>query len=406
VKWGRNLRLSIKALSRAGLRTLLSASSMMIGITAVTLLFGVGAGAERAYQAALETMGKNLLSVGSQRKESSALRGVSRRYQTLTMGDWRAIMDELDSVALAAPIAMNSFDLRFGGKSVTSTVIGTTPEFQITNNQPLAAGRFLDDFDLLDNSRVAVIGSQVEHDLFSGRQAVGERLLVAGAPFIIIGVLAEKGADSNGSPQDDRVLVPITTAMRRLLGVDYVDRIFVQAVSKPLITTAIHKVRDLLRSRHDLGVSTADDFTVRDQAAMLAILDETEQSLSRFLAGIAVLTLALASFGLMAVSLLSVRERHAEIGLRLALGALPRQVMAQFLSEAVIIALIGALAGLLVGAFGIMVGTWLMDWQLAITGINVLYTFMISLALSLLFGAYPAMRAAKLDSIIALRSAK
>ena len=378
----------------------------MIGITAVSLLFGVGAGAEQAYQAALETMGKNLLSVGSQRKESGALRGVSRRFQTLTMGDWRAISDELDSVALAAPIAMKSFDLRYGGESVTMTVIGTTPEFQITNNQPLTAGRFIDEFDLLDNSRVAVIGSQVEYELFGDRQAVGQRLLVAGAPFIIIGVLAEKGADPTGSPQDDRVLVPITTAMRRLVSVDYVDRIFVQAVSKAKISTAINHVRELLRGRHGLPTNTADDFTVRDQAAMLATLDKTEQSLSRFLAGIAALTLGLASVGLMAVSLLSVRERHAEIGLRLALGALPRQIMAQFLSEAVIIALIGALAGLLVAAFGIIVGAWLLDWQLALTGMNVLYTFSISLALSLLFGAYPALRAAKLDPIIALRGAQ
>ncbi len=379
---------------------------MMIGITAVSLLFGVGAGAEQAYQAALETMGKNLLSVGSQRKESSALRGVSRRFQTLTMGDWQAINNELESVVLAAPIAMSSSNLRYGGESVTMTVIGTTPEFQITNNQPLTAGRFIDEFDMLDNSRVAVIGSQVEHELFGDKQAVGQRLLVAGAPFIIIGVLAEKGADPTGSPQDDRILVPITTAMRRLLSVDYVDRIFVQAISKSKITTAINNVRELLRGRHALPANTADDFTVRDQAAMLATLDKTEQSLSRFLAGIAALTLGLASVGLMAVSLLSVRERHAEIGLRLALGALPRQIMAQFLSEAVIIALLGALAGLLVAAFGIIVGAWLLDWQLALTGMNVLYTFSISLALSLLFGAYPALRAAKLDPITALRGAQ
>lgn len=375
----------------------------MIGIAAVTLLFGVGAGAEQAYQTALEAMGKNLLSVGSQRKESGALRGISRRYQTLTMGDWRAIMDELDSVALAAPIAMNNFDLRYAGESVNTTVIGTTPEFQITNNQPLTAGRFIDEYDLLDNNRVAVIGAQVKRELFRDSQAVGQRLLVAGAPFIIIGVLAEKGVDPTGSPQDDRILVPITTAMRRLLSVDYVDRIFVQAVSKSLIVTAISNVRELLRSRHGLSAKTADDFTVRDQAAMLVMLDKTEQSLSRFLAGIAALTLGLASVGLMAVSLLSVRERHGEIGLRLALGALPRQIMAQFLSEAVIIALIGAVAGLLVGTLGIVVGAWLLDWQLALTGVNVLYTFLISLALSLVFGAYPALRAAKLDPIIALR---
>jgi putative ABC transport system permease protein len=379
---------------------------MMIGIAAVTLLFGVGAGAEKAFQAALETMGKNLLSIGAQRKQGNALRGSNQRYQTLTLDDWRAIGEELDSIERAAPIAMNNFDLRYGGESVNMTVIGTTPEFQITNNQILKTGRFIDEYDLYDVSRVAVIGSQVEKQLFRGKPAVGERLLVGGAPFIVIGVLQAKGADPTGSPQDDRILVPVTTALQRLLGVDYIDRIFVQAVSKPMIDTAIEQVRELLRARHDLADKTADDFTVRDQAAVLSAMNKTEQSLSNFLAGIATLTLGLASVGLLAVSLLSVRERHGEIGLRLAVGALPRQVLAQFLSEAVMIALIGAAAGLLVGVFGIIVGAWLLDWQLALTTKSVLYTFLISLLLSLLFGAYPALRAARLDPIIALRGAQ
>jgi len=377
---------------------------MMSGIAAVTLLFGVGAGAEKAYQAALETMGKNLLSVGSQRKQTDALRGGSRRYQTLTLGDVRAIMTELDSVVRAAPIAMKNFDLRYGGESVNMTVIGTTPEFQITNVQPLSAGRFIDEFDIRDFTRVAVIGSQVEKELFNGQVAVGERLLIGGAPYIIIGVLQEKGPDTTGSTQDDRVLVPVTTAQRRLLNVDYVDRIFVQAVSKPMLDTAIRQVRELLRSRHGLSANTADDFTVRDQAATLRLMNETQQYLSKFLAGIAVLTLGLASVGLLAVTLLSVRERVGEIGLRLAVGALPRQVMAQFLSEAVIIALIGAAAGLLVGVFGIIVGAWLLGWQLAVTAMSVAYTFLIAFGLSLLFGAYPALCAAKLDPIVALRA--
>lgn len=387
------------------MRTLLSASSMMIGIAAVTLLFGVGAGAEKAYQAALETMGKNLLSVGAQRKASSALRGGSQRFQTLTLADSTAIMNELDSVALTAPIAMTGSELRFGGSSVRMTVIGTTPEFQTTNNMALAAGRFMDEFDLRDVARVAVIGSQVKKKLFKETQALGQRLLVGGAPYIVIGILEEKGPDTTGSTQDDRILIPVTTAQRRLLNVDYVDRIFVQAASRPMIDTAMRQVRELLRSRHGLPDQDADDFIVRDQAATLSTMNKTQKSLATFLAGIATLTLTLASVGLLAVTLLSVRERVGEIGLRLAVGALPRQVMAQFLSEAVMIALLGAAAGLMVGVIGIMVGSWLLGWQMALTGMSVMYTFLIALGLSLLFGAYPALRAARLNPILALRGA-
>jgi putative ABC transport system permease protein len=368
-------------------------------------LFGVGAGAEKAYQTALEGMGKNLLSVGSQRKRTNALRGAGQRYRTLTLEDARAIASQLDSVERTAPIAMGSFNMRYGGESVTMTAIGSTPDFQITNNQPLTTGRFFDEFDMLDVARVAVIGSQLEKELFKGGQALGERLLVGGSPFIVIGVLQAKGPDPTGTQQDDRILVPITTAMQRLLNVDYVDRIFVQAASRPLIPDAIRETRELLRARHDLSAKTADDFTIRDQASMLETMNKTEKSLSKFLAGIAVLTLGLASVGLMAVTLLSVKERHGEIGLRLAVGALPRQVLAQFLSEAVIIALIGAAAGLLIAVIAIMVGAWALGWQLTLTGMSVLYTFLIALGLSLLFGAYPALRAAKLDPIVALRAA-
>ena len=376
---------------------------MMIGIAAVTLLFGVGGGAEKAYQAALESMGKNLLSVGSQRKQSNALRGGNQRFQTLTLADSQAIMNELDSVTLVAPIAMGSMDLRHGGDSVRMTVIGTTPAFQETNNQALSAGRFIDSLDMHDVARVAVIGSEVKKKLFSGKSALGERLLVGGAPFIVIGVLEEKGPDVTGTTQDDRILVPITTAQKRLLNVDYIDRIFVQAVSRPMIVTAIGQVRELLRSRHGLSSKIADDFTVRDQTSTVQTMNRTQQTLSTFLAGIATLTLGLASVGLLAVSLLSVRERVGEIGLRMAVGALPVQIMLQFLSEAVMIALIGAVAGLLVSVIGIIVGAWLLGWQLALSGLSVLYTFLIALGLSLLFGAYPALRAARLDPISSLR---
>jgi putative ABC transport system permease protein len=266
-----------------------------------------------------------------------------------------------------------------------------------------SVGRFIDEFDVRNQSRVVVIGSVISKELFHGEQPIGETLLIGGAPFEVIGVLQEKGVDAGGMPQDDKVLIPVTTAMRRLLNVDYVDRIFVQARSRELVDAVALAVADLLRQRHGLGVANqADDFTIRDQAELVRTVRRSDETMQKFLGGLSALLLALACIGLLAVSLLSVSERHAEIGLRLAVGALPRQVMAQFLSEAAMIGVLGALSGLFVGFIGIILGQWLMDWQMQITGLNTLYSMLIPLGLALASGAYPAFRAARLDPIRAL----
>jgi putative ABC transport system permease protein len=287
---------------------------------------------------------------------------------------------------------------------MNATVIGTSPEFRYSNVQHPSAGRFFDDFDVRAQARVAVIGSQIAKTLFRGEQAIGERILISGSPFEVIGVLQEKGADAGGVPQDDKILVPVTTAMRRLLNVDFVDRIFVQAESRQAVGDVTDGVRELLRQRHGLDVADqADDFTIRDQTELVTTISESDRTMVRLLGGLSLLLLGLASVGLLAVSLLSVRERHAEIGLRLAVGALPRQVMVQFLGEAVMIALLGAVSGLFLGGIGIILGQWLMGWQMEITGLNTLYTMLVPLGLALLAGAYPALRAARLDPMYALR---
>jgi ABC-type antimicrobial peptide transport system permease subunit len=383
---------------------MLSACSMTLGIAAMFILFSLGAGAEKVFEDALASMGKNLLAVGSVRQQTDALRGQGRRFQTLTLDDWRAINSEVAGVERAAPIVMNNFDVRYAGRATNVTVIGTTPEYRYSNVHHPSLGRFFDDIDIQSQARVAVIGPQIAKELFLGEQPIGERLLIGGAPYEVIGVLQVKGTDAGGVPQDDKILVPVTTAMRRLLNVDFIDRIFVQAETRESVSEVIDGVRDLLRRRHALDISARpDDFTIRDQAELVRTIRRSDETMQRFLRGLSTLLLALASAGLLAVTLLSVRERHAEIGLRLAVGALPGHVMVQFLGEAMMIALLGALSGLLLGGFGIILGQWLMGWQMQITGLNTLYTMLIPLGLALLAGAYPALRAAQLDPIRALR---
>ena len=408
MRWRRNVGLSIRALARSRRRTLLAASSLAIGMAAVVLLIGVGGGAERAFQRALEEMGRNLLAVSPERTEAGAPRGAGRQVETLTLDDWRAISSEVDGVLRAAPIAMRQLEARHGKRILATTVFGTTPEFQLTNNQRLAAGRFLDHGDVDDRGRVAVIGAHLVRELFAGELPLGERLQVAGMPFIVVGTLEEKGTDPTGAEQDNRILVPIGTAQRRLMDVDYLDRIFVQAVSKQALEPVAERVRGLLRKRHgtsEVGDTTlSEDFTIRDQAALLEALDDANRSFSLLVGGLAALTLGLASVGLLAVSLLSVRERHAEIGLRLAVGARPRDVLLQFLAETAMIAGLGAAGGLLAGASGIIAGEGLLGWRLAMTWQAAVYPFVISLGIAAFAGAYPALRAARLDPIVALRA--
>lgn len=377
---------------------------MTIGIAAMFILFSLGAGAERSFEQALSSMGKNLLAIGSVRRETDALRGRGQRAQTLTLDDWHAIGREVEGVERAAPIAMNNFDVRYGGRATNITVIGTSPEYQYSNVHQASIGRFIDETDLANQARVAVIGSQIAKELFLGEQPIGERLQIGGAPYEIIGVLETKGTDAGGMPQDDKVLVPVTTAMRRLLNVDYIDRIFVQAKSRQVVPVVMTGVVALLRQRHALDESgQPNDFTIRDQAELVRTIRRSDETMQLFLRGLSSLLLALASAGLLAVTLLSVRERQSEIGLRLAVGALPRHIVVQFLGEAIMVALLGALSGLLLGGIGIILGQWLMGWEMQITGLNTLYTMLIPLGLALLAGAYPAFGAARLDPILALR---
>ena len=404
MKWRRNLLLSATAMWRAPQRTLLSVSGMAIGIAAVAVVVGLGAGAERALQQTLEQLGRNLLVVSAGRTETGALRGSSRQLRTLGMSDWQAIT-RLPQVERAAPIAMGTADLRAGDRSLQATVVGSTAELEEARNFRLLAGRFVDHEDVRDVRRVAVLGAQVVRELFFGEWPIGGGLQVGGVPFTVIGVLESKGLSPAGTNQDDQIIVPVSAAQRRLLDSEHLDRIFVQFRSNQAVGPGERDRRSLLRARHALDVSgAADDFEIQDQDALLAAQAETGGRFTLLVSALAALALLLGAVGLLAVSWLSVRDRRGEIGLRLAVGGRRRDIGLQFLSEAVLIAVVGGLAGSALGAAGILLGERLSGWPLAWTWRSAVYPFVLSLAVAVVFGAYPALRAARLDPIVALSS--
>jgi putative ABC transport system permease protein len=400
MKWQRNLRLSLRAITRSWLRTLLALSGVAIGIASVVVLIGAGAGAEAALRQALEQLGRNLLVVNAARAETNALRGQGQRAETLTVADWRAIDREVGGLERTAPVAERTLLARAEGTAVAMRVHGTTAAFRLARNVPLTAGRFIDEDDSLERRRVAVVGRLVVDELFGGESPLGERLFLGGIPFRIVGVMARRGV-FDGANEDEVIVVPLTTAMRRLFNVDCLDRIYVQAASEDALPTARRQITTLLRARH---TARPDDFSIQDQTAVMRAQQQAGGSLSRVVIGLSALALGLGGVGLLAVSLLSVRERYPEIGLRLAVGGRPRDILLQFFTEAVLISVLGAAAGLAVGVVGIEIGSALTRWPMLLSWQAAVYPFSISVAIALVFGAYPALRAARLDPIQALHS--
>jgi len=404
MKWQKNLRFSFRAINRSRPRALLSISGVAIGIAAVTILIGAGAGAERAFQETLQRLGENLLAVNAARTETNALRGASQLYQTLKLRDWESIK-ALDSVERAAPVADGGRTLKVGRIAQSFTILGTTPEFQEAKKFDLLAGRFIDQEDIDARRRVAVVGADVVKDLYFGEWPLGERVLIGNVPFTIIGIFKRKGLNPDGTSDDGQIVVPVSTAQRRVLNTDYLSRIFVQAISQPAIDTASKDIAALLRDEHGYDrPNFTDDFEIQDQDALLATQEQMKGSFSELTVGLAALALGLGGVGLLAVSLLSVRERYAEIGLRIAVGARPRDILVQFLTETILLALMGGAAGILVGGGCILMGSQVTGWAMILTWESALYPFLVSLAIAVIFGAFPALRAARLDPIVALRS--
>ena len=303
-----------------------------------------------------------------------------------------------------APVAEDKLSVQAGGWRVAARVLGTTPDFEQAQNFPLVAGRFIDADDLLARRRVAVVGPLVVEGLFQGELPVDELLLIRGVPFRIIGVARKRGVSSDGADLDELVIIPLTTAMRRVLNVESLKRVYVQTVSEDSIPAARSALTTLLRRRHATPSGGPDDFGIQDQAAIVRGQQQAGDFLSRLVPGLSALALGLGGVGLLAVSLLSVRERYSEIGLRLAVGGRPRDILLQFFTEAMLISILGGMVGVAVGAAGIRIGASLTRWPMVLSWQAVVYPLTISVAIAVIFGAYPALRAARLDPILALNS--
>jgi putative ABC transport system permease protein len=396
MNWAELVPLAVSRLAAARLRALLTMLGVIIGVGSIVALVSVAQGATSGITNLIEGLGTNLLSISPGASFNGFVRNASGTATTLTIDDAEAIarVEGVDQVApqVAAPAVVVA-----GPRNTTTTVTGITPEFQKVRAYDIWNGSFVTEATYRAGLRVAVLGSATADDLKLDESAIGSQITVGGIPFLVIGILQPKGI------LDDQVLIPLSTMRDYFAAGDSLQSISVSAVHPDQIPLTKYRITELLRARHDIAEGEDSDFTIIDQAQLLSAFGTITGFLSLLLAGIASISLIVGGIGIMNIMLVSVRERTREIGIRKAIGARGRDILAQFLVEALVLSVAGGLIGI---AFGVAVSAvigQIAGWGLAISPITVLLAVGFSLAVGVVFGVWPARQAARLDPIAALR---
>jgi putative ABC transport system permease protein len=323
---------------------------------------------------------------------------------TLTTRDAEAVVAEAPSIRRAAPFQSRKFTVKYGESSASTLIAGTTPDFTDIRNFRPVSGRFFTDEEVKGAVRVAVLGRTVVNNLFEGGNPVGETIRVKNVPFEVIGVLEEKGVNAIGQDDDDLILIPITTVMRRIMNVSYVNNIYLEARDLAVMDKAVQELSAILHDRHKIKPGREDDFSTQNQMDILKAEEEASETFTMLLGGIAAISLIVGGVGILAIMLISIRERTREIGLRRALGAKRKDIMLQFLIEALVLSVAGGLIGAFLGILSSVIAGVATDLPTSVSIPSVVIAFLFSAAIGLFFGIYPAKKASELDPIVALRS--
>jgi len=399
----RSFGTSLTALFDHKVRTTLALAGVAVGVAAVVVTGSIGMGAQREVLRQTDTMGSNLLVVRPAQVKSSAARKQIRGVVTsLRLEDFAAIR-QLPPVEEALPGVENTLPVKAGGTAMSAMVLGTTPPYIDVSHFRLQRGRFLEDDDNRNSRRVAVLGARVDETLFDGQDAIGHDIRIRGVPFEIIGVLKAKGILADGSDEDNQVLIPIQTALRRVFNTTWLNPVFVSVRDSRKMADVETEIVNLLRDRHRLDPSgMPNDFSIQNKVKVLAAQKQLADSLTLLTSGLAAVSLLVGGAGILALMLMSVRERTGEIGLRMAIGARPGDILVQFLLEATLLALGGWVAGITIGSLGAKVVALETNWKVAVSPEVVLATLGMALTTGIGFGAYPARRASLMPPIQAL----
>lgn len=387
------------------MRTFLTMLGMVIGVSAVILMLAIGQGAQFQVEQSIASMGSNLFIVQSGSTTSGGVRIGAGAANTLTIADAQAI-EELPNVVAVAPVQPGTAQIIYGPNNWSTSVMGTTPGFLEVREWALSSGYGFTHTDVRSATRVALIGQTVMNNLFGDEDPVGKTIRIKQSPFTVLGVLSSKGQSLDGRDQDDTVLVPVTTAQRKVFGSQFqgtVRFIQVQAASKETMNIVERDMNELLRQRHHIQEGADGDFSVRNLTALASAAAQTAQVMSLMLGAIASISLLVGGIGIMNIMLVSVTERTREIGIRMAIGARQRDILAQFLLEALMISIVGCVMGAVLGVGGAFLVNLLAQTAVVITFQSVVMAFMVAAGIGIFFGFYPANKAARLKPIDALR---
>jgi len=399
IDFGMTVRIALRALQVHKLRSLLTMLGIIIGVGAVVAMLSVGQGASQQVQQRIASLGSNVLQVFPGSATTGGVRmGAGSNVRSLTLDDANAIGAACPDVIAVAPIASRGAQVVYSNQNWATNITGTTPDYLTVRSWDIAEGNMFTGDDVNAAAKVCVLGQTLVDNLFALEDPIGAVVRIRNIPFTVTGVLTVKGSD-----QDDIVLVPVTAAQRRLTGNSWVNRIMVSAVSQKRSSAAQEEVTQLLRVRHEIRTDADDDFTVRNMADIASAVQQSSRILTLLLASIASVSLLVGGIGIMNIMLVSVTERTREIGIRMAVGAKGRDVLLQFLVEAVVTSLLGGVMGILFGVGVSQLIGLLAKWATPIVPGAILLAFFFSALVGIFFGYYPARRAASLDPIEALR---
>ncbi len=400
-------RTAFRALRRNKMRSGLTMLGIIIGVAAVITMVSIGQGADAAVQQQIMSMGSNLLMVVPGATTSAGVRSGWGGVSTLTVADGNAIKKECPSVADVTYIRRQIVQVVYGDQNWSTVAQGSTPAFEKVRSWPAARGSFFTQRDEESANRVALLGQTVVDHLFGpGEDPVGASIRIKDKPFQVVGVLEAKGQTGWGQDQDDVVVMPFSTAERRVLGTQFigtVDMVFVSAVSPDEMDDAMKQITALLHDRHHIQPDQEDDFTVRSLTDMAKASESASKVMTSLLLSVASISLLVGGIGIMNILLVSVTERTREIGIRMAVGAKSRHILLQFLVEAITLSMVGGLIGAVVGIVGAKLISALAGWPTLLSALAVAGSFLFSGAVGVFFGFYPARKASQLDPIAALR---